>query len=326
MRGNKIRPELTLPDERTSSRAFSEDAALARLLRHTLETAGPREAPALLYRLGFDRGWADAAPISERFGEGRLLRPAFAGPPLPLLFLPTEGSVPADFGGVILRSREAELQASFTGRGEPLACPISAGYSAGWYSAILGETIAVLEDRCGAREAAACHFRARPLGSWRAEGNRRLLDLARYIEEPERIQTPKAPVSEGEGEMFGQFDRLSPAVHVWGPVMILPYGGVQDADTALETVRADLGQNSVRVIVVDVTAARLDAAEVCGVLELVSRLEAKGLEVLVAGVRPEADTLLRPKGGERAAPFVVRDLTEAIARAFQIAYLGDGLH
>jgi hypothetical protein len=105
--------------------------------------------------------------------------------------------------------------------------------------------------------------------------------------------------------------------------MVLPYAGVSDAGAALEAVEADLGDDMVRVIVVDVTGVRLDAAETCGLLEMVARLEGRGLDVLIAGVATGARTLAG-SSARLQTPLTVRDLSEGIARAFQIAHSPEG--
>jgi hypothetical protein len=124
---------------------------------------------------------------------------------------------------------------------------------------------------------------------------------------------------------MGHFDPLSPAVHVWGPVMVLPYSGVEDADAALEAVRDDLGPDAVRVVIVDVTGVQMSPVEACGVVELVSRLESRGVDVLVAGLRCGHEGLLASRFSSDRL-LVVDDISEGIARAFQMATLTECTH
>jgi hypothetical protein len=304
-----------------SPEAFSDAEAFEQLRRYAVDAAGPREAPALLYRIGFDRGWADGRFVAEAFGAQGVRAPRLAGPVLPLLFVPGEGRMPDDFGGALHDSIEAAIELKWTGGSDATACHLTAGYASGWFTAILREPILVIEEQCEGQGAAHCRFRGRPHEIWTAAGDPRALDLARYLE-PVDPNLDTEPADEAEG-MLGGFDPLSPAVHVWGPVMVLPYAGVGDAGAALEAVQADLGEDMVRVVVVDVTGVRLDAAEICGLLELVARLEGRGLDVLIAGVA-RGDRTLGDSSARLQAPLTVRDLSEGIARAFQIAHSPEG--
>ncbi len=113
--------------------------------------------------------------------------------------------------------------------------------------------------------------------------------------------------------MLGQFDPMSPAAHIWGPVMVLPYSGAADSMAALDTVDDDLGTSQVRVVVVDVTGARIEALEAAGLAQLLDHIEGAGAEAIVAGLSAEAT----PRFG-LASPLLARDLSEGIALGFQM--------
>lgn len=321
MSADRRRPVENEPAVPVGSPAFADPDAFARLRRYAVALAGPHEAPALLYRLGFDRGWADGAAVAAQFGKDTPLRSQLAGPPLRLLFSPTEGRVPEDFGGELSRSLEAETHVE-SGYDGSAACHLTAGYAAGWYSSILGQTILVTEDRCSAAGAVSCHFRARPAQHWASDQEVGPLDLARYVEP--RSSDSCAPPDESAGGDRG-FDHHSAAVHVWGPVMVVPYAGVEDTNAALEAVREDLGEEAVRVVVVDLAGARLDELEACRVMEVIGRLEGEGLDVVISGVRART-SILGTRISRRGHALMVPDLTEGIARAFQIAYTPAGAH
>lgn len=311
-----------------SPRAFSDPEALSRLRQYTLEAAGPRDAPALLYRIGFDRGYADGDAIARSFSRGGIAPPQFAGPALPLLFLPSEGEVPTAFGGCVYGSVEATVHRGLELPTENPSCYLSAGYAAGWYSAILHETVLVFEDRCEAQGAPCCHFEARPSRSWIDAGDRRALDLLPYLDPPDPIAHREEGADDlvDEGALMGGFDPLSPAIHVWGPVMVLPYSGAEDADGALATVQEDVGPDVLRVVIVDVTGMHLAPVEACGVLDLVSRMESRGVEVMVTGIRSGQEAMLEDDDTISHGLLIVPDLTDAIARAFQIATGADHEH
>ena len=318
-------PSGTSRPREVSPRAFSDPEALARLREYTLEAAGPQDAPALLYRIGFDRGWADGSAVAHNFSRWGIVAPRFAGPALPLLFLPSEGDVPTEFGGKIHGSVEAAVHRAVCPHLEGPACHLSAGYAAGWYSAILHDTILVFEDRCEAQGEPFCHFEARPCRSWIEAGDPRAPALLHYLDPPDPAAHREEESDDlpSDGAFLGGFDPLSPAVHVWGPIMVLPYSGVEDAGCALETVQEDIGPDALRVVIVDVTGVHLAPIEACGVLDLVSRLESQGIDVLVAGVRSGHEGFLGADPTSPEGPVIVQDLTEGIVRAFQIASVAE---
>jgi hypothetical protein len=309
-----------------SARAFADPEAFGRLRQYTLE-AGGADAPALLYRIGFDRGWVDGLSISRDFSAGSVF-PRFAGPGLPLLFFPSVGQIPEHFGGTLRGSLEATIHVTLASPSDTPVCHLSAGYAAGWYTAIFRDTILVLETECEARGDSRCHFEAQPARVWVEAGDSRALALLPYLDPPDPASHSSESAEEGEGlgAMMGQFDPLSPAVHVWGPVMVLPYSGLEDADSALEAVREDVGPDAVDIVIVDVTGVQISPLEACGLVELVSRLESRGIEVLVAGLRSGHQGLLGSELLDSSGMLVVGDLSEGIALAFQMATLSRGNH
>ena len=309
-----------------SPQAFSDPAAFAQLRKYAIELVPSPDAGPFLYRIGFDRGWRDGTQVSRSFSGGGVVGPRFAGPALPLLFLPTQGRPPAQFFGSLVGSLEATVHLqSYPESAEPV-CWLTSGYAAGWYSAIFHKTILVLEERCQARGDESCHFEARPMQSWLDAEDPRAAALLRCLDPPEPAdytEEEDEPGSDGDGGLLGSFDSMSPAVHVWGPVMVLPYSGVEDADGALETVEEDLGSDAVRVVVLDLTGINVARVELWGVLDLISRIEGRGLEVVVAGVRGLDPDELPPLLSGCDGPPVVRDLTAGIALGFQIASAPD---
>ena len=117
--------------------------------------------------------------------------------------------------------------------------------------------------------------------------------------------------------MLGRFDPMSPAAHIWGPVMILPYSGGADSADALETIQRDVGPDQVRVVLVDMTGARVGALEAMGLARLLDRVEGLGVEPILVGLDRNATGLL-PSGRGLSQPLVARDLAEGIALGFQI--------
>jgi anti-anti-sigma regulatory factor len=100
--------------------------------------------------------------------------------------------------------------------------------------------------------------------------------------------------------------------------MVVPYAGPDEALAAIELVERDPGAREVSVIVLDLGGAVLDEAFAAAALErIVETVEARGAELLLAGVSPLAESVLA--GLEPRPIGVHKDLDHAVAAAFQIA-------
>ena len=146
-------------------------------------------------------------------------------------------------------------------------CHVTAGYCAGWYSALFGEFVLVREVDCAGVVGERCGFTARPAAQWLEAGDAWAQGLLKYLDfEAMRESALKRLAAAGdeiEGDMMGAFDPLSPAVHVWGPVMVLPYSGAGDSVAALGTNpsarRAGAAAPSGVVVLPTGPAPRIDA-------------------------------------------------------------------
>ena len=108
------------------------------------------------------------------------------------------------------------------------------------------------------------------------------------------------------------------AVHIWGPVMVIPFGGADEALLALELIGQDPGASEVSVVVIDLTGVVLDEAFGAAALEQVlERVDSWGIEALFAGVSPLSEHVVHDL--QRAPLMVEKDLDAAIAAAFQVA-------
>lgn len=303
--------------------AFESVAELARLRRNAIESVGRPYADGILYGIGLSQGMLDGLKVARSFAGSLGGAPRHAGAGLPLLFAPGRPRADGGFRGRLQSSVEVELHASEPGADGSTVCHVSAGYGAGWYSALFGGRLLVREFRCAAQGARACEFDARPVEAWLAAKDAWAADLLAYLDYDAMRSAAEKKLAESEetseGGMLGAFDPLSPAVHVWGPVMVLPYSGAGDSIEAIETILADVGPDVLRVVVLDLTGARLDALESAGVLRVLAVLEERKLEAVVAGFADPtaADWLSRASAG--SPPLRARDVTEAIALAFQLA-------
>ncbi len=311
------------PEAGASARLALEDSdALARLRQQLFESVGPAHGRGILYSLSYCEGMIDGLRVMRGFSAPAISRTRTAL--LPIVFHPEGGVLESRFGGSLRRSLEAELhQRDFPPSSGPV-CFVSEGYAAGWYSAILGETILVREASCTACGDASCRFEARPAEDWLAEDDAWAKELLPFLDLEtisERAEQRSHELEQGssEGDMLGAFDPMSPAVHVWGPVLVLPYSGPEDGLVALDAVREDVGRDQIRVVVVDLTGAMIDPVEAVGLTHLLHILESSGVEAVVVGIDDRATHYFQTREGGHGAPLMARDLSEAIALGFQLS-------
>ncbi len=209
------------------------------------------------------------------------------------------------------------------------ACFASAGYTSGWLSGAFGSDLLAVETRCSTSGEAGCDFVAREVEVWRGMGLvevDELLDalpfesLRRLVHEqatPERDPAPGA-ADALPGENVARLERDPAVVHIWGPLMVVPYTGSDEALRALELMGRDPSASEVSVVVLDLSGAVPDEAFGALALEQMVRIiETWGAELILA----EVSTLAQPivEGLEPPPLLVLKDLDHAIATAFQIA-------
>ena len=287
------------------------------------------EAVVALYACGYTEGRIDAMRVMPGF-EGAVAQAArFVGPGVPILFQPESFDLSAGFAGTLLRSPEAKLHAASYPPSQDPVCIVSAGYAAGWYSELLADSILVRETHCVARGDPACRFEARRRADWQSRDDVFIADLLLRLDfDPlhEHAREAVNNLTGGEASALDHFDPLSPAAHIWGPVLILPYSGIEDSEDALISIERDIGIDPVRVVVIDVTGARIDPLEASGLARLLDRVEAMGVEAILVGL-DDKDTppFLESEQG-LSMPLCARDLSEGIALGFQMCLVPRGQH
>jgi hypothetical protein len=113
-------------------------------------------------------------------------------------------------------------------------------------------------------------------------------------------------------------DRSSACVHIWGPVMVLPFGGAEEGLRTLDLLGQDPEAQRVSVVVVDLGDAIIDPAFGALALELIVRTaEAWGAETLFAEPSALSESVLAEL--DHPPLLVLKGLEQAIATAFQIA-------
>jgi len=280
---------------------------------------GPDVATALL-QLGFLRGRRDAEGALR--GSGILGNaPGRATPALLAMRLGPRGAGPLELAGHWPEALEAEAVLAANGPSDAPSCHLSAGYTSGWLSGLFQADLLALETHCLARGDAACRFTVREAEVWAASPDPAAHEgLARLpFRALREAGSRDAGVPDGDGSE-GAFDPESPAVHVWGPVMVVPFAGADETLRAVELIGRDAGARAVSVVVVDLAGALVDEAFGAAALErVIEAIAGWGAEAILTGVSPLSEPAVA--GLETPHLVVRKDLGETIAAALQIAEL-----
>jgi anti-anti-sigma regulatory factor len=227
-------------------------------------------------------------------------------------------------GGALRGSWPAQIEAEAVlvarGRSAAPACRLSAGYTSGWISGLWEADVLAVERRCAAHGDRACTFEARDAAAWGAAHEstaRRLLAELPFAALRQAVERELREAPADEDDAGTAFDPESPAVHVWGPVMVVPYAGDETA-VAVEAVTREPAAAGVTVVVVDLHGAAVDDGFGAVALErVVDAIESHGAEAVIAGLSPLSERVV---AGLARAPIVAgKDLRSAIATAFLIA-------
>lgn len=312
--------QTTLRDE---PRFLSDGRFLGALHDELREQLGAAEADAALLQLGFLHGLRDALDVVvSGFGQGaEYARHVPVAPRLAIRFAPGSESGGYAVEGAWPERHEAEAVLAALGTATSPRCVLSAGYTSGWLSGIHDADLLALEHRCAVRGDAACHFEAREASDWLARGHPRALEVLEalpfgalrdaVIRHLESRPAPERPDRE-------VFEPGAPIVHVWGPVMVIPFSGADESARALELIGRDPGARGVRVVIVDLGGAILDDGFGAAALEQVlDAVEGWGAEPVLTGVSPLSAPVVADL--ERSHLVIHKDLPEAIAAGFQIA-------
>ena len=285
------------------------------------ERLAPAEARAALLQLGFLHGLRDALTLLRAgFTPLEPVALAPAAPRVAIRFAPSRTE--REWCG---RWPEA-LEAHALGHGaeddadrEPLAtgprCHVSAGYTSGWLSGLLDADVLAREEECRHAGAAACCFVARDAHAWSGEA-RELLDALPFASLRERAERS---LPELESALDPErFERGAPVIHVWGPVMVLPFAGTDECLRSLELIGREPGARTVRVVVVDLGGAVIDEGFGAASLEQVlDAVTGWGAEPILTGISPLSEPAIADL--EKTHLVMRKELPEAIAAAFQIA-------
>jgi hypothetical protein len=131
----------------------------------------------------------------------------------------------------------------------------------------------------------------------------------------ERRERPAAGRALHGGE---ELDRAQAVVHLWGPVMVLPFTTLEEALGTVDMLGRDPGIGEIRCVVVDLRELPLDEGFGAAALEQVlETIESWNAQSLLTGVCPSSEGAIASL--ESSHLILRKDLPEAIATAFQIA-------
>lgn len=299
---------------------------LAPLLTQFTEELGPERAGIAVTQIGALLGLRDALSAVGRAARQR--RVGATPIAMPLRMRCQQQLAPND---------ELEIRGQWPDRAEAAArlatvgatplggCQLSLGYTSGWLSGLYERELHAREEVCRIDGHASCRFIARSLAAWQAHTSPdavrametvELPALRAYIDERHPGNEPGCRELEDTAD---RLDRDDCAIHLWGPVMVIPYAGTEESLAALELIGRDPSAREVSVVVLDLEGAIVDEAHGALALEhIVHGIEAWGAEAIFTTPSPLSSLVVEEL--ENPPLLVVKDLDEAVARAFQVAY------
>lgn len=306
---------------------FVDGRFLASLMTELTAELGESGASLALFQIGLLHGFRDAARLCRVHDRDPDEGPVCVFPETtPLVMDWAAGAARDEDGklsleGVWPERHEAMARCARLGASTEPGCWMSAGYSTGWLSGTLDRALIVREIECAAMGGAQCRFEAREADSWQALGDERVeWILSEVAFEAFRKVAITPPIERGPAPSLGegQFDRTQSVVHIWGPVMVLPFTTLDEALGTVDMLGRDSGIGEIRAVVVDLREQPLDEGFGAAALEqILETIESWNAQSLITGVSSAAESVV---ASIEASHLIVRkDLSEAIATAFQIA-------
>jgi len=316
-------PEALLMNE---PRLFIDRRFLASLVLELEAEFDDGTASIVLFQIGLLHGLRDAhrVIVEEFLGAPQrdLHSTPFSDPtPLAIRFGAQNGDGAIEIPGSWPERFEANARLAKLGPSSDPSCVLSAGYTSGWLSGILEADILVHETECCACGDDQCHFIARELSSWRDAPEPSILPLIAAIPFASLREVACRDLSSPWQEEASERASLDPGnddVHVWGPVMVLPFVNADATLQAIDRLGRDAETCSVRVVVLDLRNRILDEGFEASALEIViEAVESWGAELILTGVSPISESTVMEL--ETAHLLLRKSLAEAIATAFQVS-------
>lgn len=319
-----------IPHDERPSRDFDPGAVLERDARVLLDprflgplhdelwgSLTPDEAALALRQMGVLHGLKDAAGALERLGSMQL--DAFALPLAIRVGAHSGSGARLEITGSWPEAREAAARLEYGLGAHGAACHLSAGYTSGWLSELFDQELAAVETECAAEGRGTCRFVARASSAWRRD-----TPALRWLSELplsawRSLVRERAKRLRGDtGVHVSSIERDSACVHLWGPVMVMPFGGPEEALRALELLARDPSAREVSVLVIDLRDAVIDEAFGALALEqIMGTALAWGAEVVLADPSPLSQHAI--DGLSQPPLLVAKSLEEGVATAFQVA-------
>ncbi len=315
---------------------FVDARFLAALLVELEGELGAEGSRAALYQIGLAHGFREAERLARgAFAPGGPQGLEASGCQSTALLMqlgsphPRRGVEGSVAGGHWPERHEAEARLCRAGLADAPSCYLSAGYTAGWLSGTQERDLLVVEVECMAAGAPRCRFEAIELQDWEALPEHAFLEpigipsyqsFRRTALQSEGVAGMEYPVARPPADVpeASCFDPEDNAVHIWGPVMVLPFTQVDEAMATVDMLGRDPATCSVRAVVIDLRGQLLDDGfTAAGLEQVLEAVEAWGAEAILTGVSPFSEAIV---GDLEATHLLTRkDLPEAIASAFQIA-------
>ena len=285
---------------------------------------GEGDANLTLLQMGFLHGLQDALrTVQTTLGSGSPSASNPAGPSLAFrLRAEADTTQPGAISvhGLWPERIEASSILAALGESEQPACFLSTGYTSGWLSGTLEADILALESSCCTCGDKSCSFFAQEASVWRESGDPAALMILEAL--PFAVFRSFVQANLGTlDDRKAASDRLEPGssvIHIWGPVMVIPFQGGDAALNAVELIGRDPAARDVSVVVLDLSGAIIDEAYGALALEQVLELiEAWGADAIFAAVSPLSEATIADL--ERQPLMIHKDLAEAIAAAFRLA-------
>ena len=310
---------------------FVDGRFLASLLVELQDELGTPDSNLALFQIGLLHGLRDAARICDDHED--LSHPSHqTNAETTSLVMQWTGGAQTNADGAFSvegtwpERHEAVARCSRLGASPEVSCWMSSGYTSGWLSGTLGRSLIAREVECSARGDEACRFEVQEASVWMQSEHddvRWLLSEVPFeafrkaaVAPPiERHAGRPAPVA---SQLDGQFDRSQPVVHIWGPVMVLPFTTLDEALGTIDMLGRDPGISEIRAVVVDLRERPIDEGFGAAALEqILETIESWNAQSLITGVCPASEAAIESL--ELSHLVLRKDLADAIATAFQIA-------
>jgi len=312
---------------------FVDGRFLSSLLLELEEELGRADAALALFQIGLLHGLRDAARLCHRLDRADARRPLPPSAEATSLLMDwrhrdeeagrAEG---VSIAGSWPERHEARARLARLGAPDRPSCWLSSGYTTGWLRGLLDEDLVVRETRCAARDGGVCRFEVGPRAACESETASTVQQLMARVpfDELHRLATsapaegPVQPPIRAQAAQVGELDRSQPVVHIWGPVMVLPFTTLDEALGTVEMLGRDPGIREIRAVVIDLREQPLDEGFGAAALEqILETVESWQAQSLITGIGPAAESAVASL--EASHVLLRKDLSEAIATAFQIA-------